>query len=216
MDVKAGNLLNNRFSFLGNELLMEIRESAVVRSLAEGKCFLEEGDYIKSFPLVLDGCLRVIRLNDEGNELLLYYLNPGEVCSMTLTCCMSLQKSNIKIVAETDSVVLSVPVEKLDKWVSDYKQWKEFMMFSYRNKFEELLKTIDSIAFTSLDKRLERFFEERFEVTGKTVFIGTHQDIAIQLNTSREVISRLLSHLEKSGKIITSRNRIDYSGLIKK
>jgi len=90
------------------------------------------------------------------------------------------------------------------------------MMFSYRNKFEELLSTIDSIAFTSLDKRLERFFVERFGVSGITVFEGTHQDIANQLNSSREVISRLLSNLEKDGRIITSRNRIDYSGIIKK
>jgi CRP/FNR family transcriptional regulator len=209
-------LLNRRFSFLGNKLLSEIGESGALKNLAEDKSFLEEGDYIKSFPLVLEGCLRVMRLNDDGNELLLYYLNPGEVCSMTLTCCMNLQKSNIKIVAETDSVVMAVPVEKLDKWMTDYKQWKEFMMFSYRNKFEELLNTIDLIAFSSLDKRLESFFEERFSVTGKTIYKGTQQEIAIQLNTSREVISRLLSHLEKNGKIITSRNLIDYSGLIKK
>lgn len=209
-------LLKQRFSFLGNQLLLEIEECSAIKTISEDKSFLEEGDYIKSFPMVLDGCLRVMRLSDEGNELLLYYLNPGEVCSMTLTCCMSLQKSNIKIVAETDSVVLSVPVEKLDKWMSDYKQWKEFMMFSYRNKFEELLNTIDSIAFTGLDRRLERFFKERFDITGKTIFSGTHQDIAIQLNTSREVISRLLSHLEKNGSIVTSRNRIDYSGIVKK
>ena len=214
--MEINDLLNKRFSFLGNKLLSEINESGVLKNLAEDKSFLEEGDYIKSFPLVLEGCLRVMRLNDDGNELLLYYLNPGEVCSMTLTCCMSLQKSNIKIVAETDSVVIAVPVEKLDLWMSEYKQWKEFMMFSYRNKFEELLKTIDLIAFSSLDKRLEKFFEERFSVTGKTMYKGTHQDIALQLNTSREVISRLLSHLEKNGKIITSRNLIDYSGLIKK
>lgn len=214
--MRTSELLNKRFAFLGTTLLREIEESGVVKTLPQDSSFLTEGDYIKSFPLVLDGCLKVMRLSDDGAELLLYYLNPGELCSMTLNCCMSLQKSNINMVAETDSIILAVPIDKLDKWISEYKQWKEFMMFSFRNKFEELLNTIDSIAFTSLDKRLVRFFEERFSVAGKTVFEGTHQDIASQLNSSREVISRLLSNLEKNGRIVTSRNRIDYSGLVKK
>jgi CRP/FNR family transcriptional regulator len=214
--MSTGELLQKRFAQLGYALLKEIEDSSVLKTLTEDMRFLEEGDYIKTFPLVLEGCLKVMRQTDEGNELLLYYLNPGELCSMTLNCCMSLQKSNISVVAETDSLVLAVPVEKLDKWMSEYQQWKEFMMFSYRNKFEELLNTIDSIAFTGLDKRLERFFTERFSISGKMVFNGTHQEIATQLNSSREVISRLLGNLEKNGRIITSRNHVDYTGLIKK
>ena len=166
--------------------------------------------------MVISGCLRVVRLSESGNELLLYYLNQGEICAMALTCCMGLQKSTIKMIAEEDSVVVTVPVDYPEKWMSDYRTWKEFMMYSYRKRFEELIDTIDSIAFMKLDERLIRFFEDRYRSTGKTIFNGTHQEIAMQLNTSREVVSRLLRNLEKNNLLITERNLVDYSTLIKR
>ena len=129
---------------------------------------------------------------------------------------MGLQKSRIKMIAEEDSVVISIPVNMPDRWMTDYKSWKEFMMYSYKHRFDELLDTIDAIAFMKLDERLIRFFEERFSSTGKTVFPGTHQDIAMQLNTSREVISRLLRNLENKDLLITERNSVDYSNLVRK
>lgn len=209
-------LLKRTFPFFEKELLKELSEFSSVTELSPGQSMLGEGAYIKSFPLVISGCLRVTRLSDEGNELLLYYLNQGEICAMSLTCCMGIQKSNIRMVAEEPSLVLTVPVDKPEKWMSDYRTWKEFMMYSYRKRFEELLDTIDSIAFMKLDERLIRFFEDRFRSTGKSYFNGTHQDIASLLNSSREVISRLLRNLEKNNLIVTERNSIDYSGLIKK
>jgi len=209
-------LLKRTFPFLEKELLKELSEFSSVIELRPGQSMMGEGDYIKSFPLIISGCLRVTRLSDEGNELLLYYLNQGEICAMSLTCCMGIQKSNIRMVAEEPSLVLTVPVDKPEKWMSDYRTWKEFMMYSYRKRFEELLDTIDSIAFMKLDERLIRFFEDRFRSTGKSYFNGTHQDIASLLNSSREVISRLLRNLEKNNLVVTERNSIDYSGLIKK
>lgn len=209
-------LLKRTFPFLEKELLKELSEFSSVIELKPGQSMMGEGDYIKSFPLIISGCLRVTRLSDEGNELLLYYLNQGEICAMSLTCCMGIQKSNIRMVAEEPSLVLTVPVDKPEKWMSDYRTWKEFMMYSYRKRFEELLDTIDSIAFMKLDERLIRFFEDRFRSTGKSYFNGTHQDIASLLNSSREVISRLLRNLEKNNLVVTERNSIDYSGLIKK
>lgn len=209
-------LIKRTFPFLEKELLNELSESSSMIELRPGQGILGEGDYIKSFPLVISGCLRVTRLSDDGNELLLYYLNQGEICAMSLTCCMGIQKSSIKMVAEDPSLILTVPVDRPEKWMSEYRTWKEFMMYSYRKRFEELLDTIDSIAFMQLDERLIRFFEDRYRSTGKSYFNGTHQDIASQLNSSREVISRLLRNLEKNNLIITERNSIDYSGLIKK
>ena len=209
-------LLKRTFPFLEKELLKELSEFSSVIELRPGQSMMGEGDYIKSFPLIISGCLRVTRLSDEGNELLLYYLNQGEICAMSLTCCMGIQKSNIRMVAEEPSLVLTVPVDKPEKWMSDYRTWKEFMMYSYRKRFEELLDTIDSIAFMKLDERLIRFFEDRFRSTGKSYFNGTHQDIASLLNSSREVISRLLRNLEKNNLVVTERTSIDYSGLIKK
>ncbi|HBH84052.1 MAG: hypothetical protein A2X04_13205 [Bacteroidetes bacterium GWF2_41_9] len=210
------DLLRKTFPFLEKELLEEINRVSTLIELATDESILAEGDYIKSFPMVISGSLRVVRLSDEGNELLLYYLKSGELCIMALTCCMGLQKSRIKMIAEEDSVVISIPVNMPDRWMTDYKSWKEFMMYSYKHRFDELLDTIDAIAFMKLDERLIRFFEERFSSTGKTVFPGTHQDIAMQLNTSREVISRLLRNLENKDLLITERNSVDYSNLVRK
>ncbi len=209
-------LIKKTFPFLEKELVSEIDKASTLLELKADENILSEGDYIKSFPMVISGCLRVVRLSDEGNELLLYYLNSGEICSMALTCCMGLQKSRIKMIAEEDSVLLTIPVNMPEKWMSDYKSWKEYMMYSYRHRFDELLDTIDAIAFMKLDERLIRFFEERFSSTGKTVFPGTHQDIAEQLNTSREVVSRLLRNLENKKLVITERNSVDYTVLVRK
>ena len=211
MDKKE--IIAKTFPFLEKKLIDEIEAHSVMQQLSPGKSIIGEGQYIKSFPMVLQGCLRVSRLSESGNELLLYFLKSGEICCMALTCCMSMQKSNVRLTAEEESLIAAVPVEAPERWMSEYKSWKEFMMYSYKHRFDELLDTIDSIAFTRLDERLVRFFRERYESTGRTLFEGTHQDIALQLNTSREVISRLLKSLENGGRIMTGRNMIDYSGL---
>ena len=209
-------LIRKTFPFLEKDLVSEIAEASQLLELKPDQSIMGEGDYIKSFPMVIEGCLRVVRLSEDGNELLLYYLNQGEICAMALTCCMGLQKSNIKMTAEEDSLILAIPVDKPEKWMSEYKTWKEFMMYSYRKRFEELLNTIDSISFTKLDERVIRFFDDRYKSTGKTIFNGTHQEIALQLNTSREVISRLLRNLEKNNQVVTERHSIDYTRLVKK
>jgi CRP/FNR family transcriptional regulator len=209
-------LIRKTFPFLEKDLISEISEVSAFHELHADQSMLGEGDYIKAFPMVLSGCLRVVRISEDGNELLLYYLNQGEICSMALTCCMGLQKSNIKMIAEEDSTVLTIPVDKPEKWMSEYKSWKEFMMYSYKKRFDELLDTIDAIAFMKLDERLVRFFADRYKSTGQTVFPGTHQEIALQLNTSREVISRLLRNLERKGLVITERISVDYTSLVRK
>lgn len=196
-------LIRKTYPFLERDLIIEIDRLSTLNELGIDQSILGEGDYIRSFPMVLEGCLRVVRLSEDGNELLLYYLNSGEICSMSLTCCMGLQKSNIKMIAEERSVILTIPVNVPEKWMSEYKSWKEFMMYSYRHRFDQLLETIDSIAFMKLDERLIRFFVDRYQSTGKTYYDGTHQDIAILMNTSREVISRLLKNLEKNNFVIT-------------
>ncbi len=207
-------LIKKAFPDSEKELIAEIKEVSVLHKINAGAGFLDEGDYIKTFPMVLSGCIKVVRLSEDGSELLLYYLKGGEICSMSLTCCLVPQKSKIKIIAEEDSLILTIPVEKPEKWMSAYKSWKVLMMNSYHNRFDGLLETIDSLAFMNMENRLIRFFKERYKSTGKTNFTGTQEDIANQLNTSREVISRLLSNMEKRQLVFTSRNLIDYSGLV--
>ena len=207
-------LLEKHFPLFEPELNKAISSEGKILELKEGDEMIREGQYIKSLPLLLEGVVQVCRLDAEGRELLLYYLNPGEVCTMALTCCMGNAKSNIKAVSESKTTIVQIPVQFLDLWMVQFRTWKEFIMYSYRKRFDDLLETIDSIAFKNMDDRLIKFFVDRYRVTDSTFYSGTHQDIALMLNTSREVVSRLLKKLENDRKIVITRNQIDYVTLV--
>lgn len=202
------------YSFLEKELRDEILELGVRRKFKPNEIIIREGQFISSFPLVINGLLRVTRNSHHGNELLLYYLRENEICAMSLTCCMANQTSTVKAVAEEETDAIILPVSVLDNWIVKYPTWKQFVMQSFQNRFRELIDTIDSIAFMKLDERLVKHFLERHKKMGTVIYNGTHQELALQLNTSREVISRLLKKLEKNGKITISRNFIDFSNLV--
>ena len=204
----------NRFNFLEPELQKEILEIGVVKNFKANETIIREGQFISTFPIVMRGLIRISRTNDDGNELLLYYLQENEVCAMSLTCCMAHQTSNVNAVAEQESQLILLPVELLDKWIGKYPSWKQFVMQSFQVRFREMIDTLDAVAFMKLDERLVKHLVNRYKKSGATTFTGTHQDLALQLNSSREVISRLLKKLEKDGKIALSRNFIDFSGLV--
>ncbi len=205
---------NIKYHFFEKELQDEISAIGVIKTFEANETIIREGQFISSFPLVMKGLVRISRTNDDGNELLLYYLNEDEVCAMSLTCCMTPLTSNINAVAEEQSEVILIPVKMLDNWICKYPAWKQFVMQTFQNRFRELIETVDSIAFLKLDERLVKFFTDKYKNSGLTVFTGTHQDLALKLNSSREVISRLLKKLEQNGKIKLSRNYIDFSGLV--
>lgn len=203
-----------QYHFLEQSLLDDILKIGVHKVFQPNETLIREGQFISSFPLVISGLIRITRNNDDGNELLLYYLKPNEVCAMSLTCCMTNLTSNVKAVAEEITEVIMLPVELLDSWIIKYPSWKQFVMQTFQNRFRELIHTIDSIAFLKLDERLIRYFTDRYKQTGNTILHETHQDLALKLNTSREVVSRLLKKLENDGKIKLSRNFIDFAGLV--
>ncbi len=203
-----------QYHFFEKELQDEIIKIGILKTFQPNDILIREGQFITSFPLVLKGLIRVTRNNDDGNELLLYYLKPNEVCAMSLTCCMTNLTSNVKAVVEEDTEVIMLPVEMLDTWICKYPGWKQFVMQTFQNRFRELINTIDTIAFLKLDERLIRYFTDRYKQTRATKINETHQDLALRLNTSREVISRLLKKLENEGKIKLSRNFIDFKGLV--
>jgi len=207
-------ILEKRFPYFEPALRHAIGLEGRIAELDQGDEMIREGQYIKSFPLLLEGIVRVCRMDDDGRELLLYYLNPGEVCAMALTCCMGHTKSNIRAIAESKVTVVHIPIPCLDIWIVQFQSWKEFIMYAYRKRFDELLDTIDSIAFKNMDDRLIKFFIDRYCTTGSAIYVGTHQEIALLLNTSREVVSRLLKKLELDRQIIISRNKIDFTMLI--
>ena len=207
-------IIEKRFPYFETELREAIGIEGRIAELNEGDEMIREGQYIKSFPLLLEGVVRVCRMDEDGRELLLYYLKPGEVCAMALTCCMGHTKSNIRAVAESKVLQVQIPIPCLDRWIVQFQSWKEFIMYAYRKRFDELLETIDSIAFKNMDDRLIKYFTDRYRTTGSTIYSGTHQDIALLLNTSREVVSRLLKKLEHDQRIIISRNKIDFTLLV--
>ncbi|QGY42974.1 helix-turn-helix domain-containing protein [Maribellus comscasis] len=208
------NNFNIQYQFLEKELQEEILNVGIQKTFQPNEVLIREGQFITSFPLVLKGLIRITRNNDDGNELLLYYLKDNEVCAMSLTCCMANSTSNVQAITEEETEVIMLPVSLLDSWMCKYPSWKQFVMQTFQNRFRAMIDTVDTLAFLKLDERLVKFFVDRNEKSGLKTFNGTHQDLALQLNTSREVISRLLKKLEKEGKIQLSRNFIDFSGLL--
>jgi CRP/FNR family transcriptional regulator len=207
------DIVRKHFPFFESGLREAIAEEGTYREFETDQELIREDQYIRSFPIVISGMIKVCRTDNAGNELLLYYLRPGEVCTISLICCMDRTRSRVKALAEEDTAAILVPVELLDSWMSRFQTWKEYVMRSMQKRFDELLDALDSIAFMKLDERLEKFFTDRFRTTGSRVFEGSHQDVALAVNSSREVISRLLKKMEKQGMVVLSRGRIDYSPL---
>jgi CRP/FNR family transcriptional regulator len=191
-----------------DELLDEINTVGVYREVSEGSKLIEIGDYIKSMPLLISGAIKILREDDKGDELILYFLERGDTCAMTLTCCLGDTKSEIRAVAETDAKLVMVPVKKMEEWMSKYKSWQNFILSSYHERMSELLEAIDTIAFLKMDQRLFKYLKDKAMVNHDDVIQVTHQEIAHDLHTSRVVISRLLKTLEIDGKIKLNRNSI--------
>jgi len=194
-------------------LINEIEQVGTYREVPAGFKLMEIGDYIKGIPLLLSGAIKILREDDEGDELLLYYLEPGDTCSMTLTCCMGDARSEIRAIAETDAKLIMIPVRKMEEWTAKYRSWRNFVFDSYHNRLNELFSTLDSIAFRNLDERLVQYLKEKARITNNKNLYNTHQEIAYELHTSRVVISRLLKKLELMGKISLHRNHIEILNL---
>lgn len=189
-------------------LIHEIVQAGTLKKVPEGSKLIEIGEFVKGMPLLISGVIKVLREDKDGDELLLYYLEKGDTCSMTMTCCMGDFKSEIRAIAETDAKLIMVPVRKMEEWMAKYKSWRGFVMESYHERLNELLVTLDSIAFENMDSRLVAYLKEKSRVNNENILHNTHQEIAYELHTSRVVISRLLKKLEQLGKIELHRNHI--------
>ncbi|MBH2004709.1 MAG: Crp/Fnr family transcriptional regulator [Sphingobacteriia bacterium] len=190
------------------ELLQEIEQFGIYQTFKEGDLVMDYGKYIRMMPIVLKGTVKVHRLDENNNEILLYYLSSSESCSMAYSCCVEAKKSEVKAVAEDNVELIGIPHVKLDEWLCKYPSWKNYVMRSFNERFIELLKSIESIAFHKLDERLIAYLKEKQRLSGSSVIKASHNTIADELATSRVVISRLLKQLENSGKIILYRNEI--------
>ena len=201
--------LKNNFGHLFEDaLLNEINQVGTFKEVPEGFKMMEIGDYVKAMPLLVSGVIKILRKDTDGDELLLYFLEKGDTCAMTLTCCVAQTKSKIRAIAETDSKLIMIPIQKMEEWSEKYKSWRHFVFESYNNRLNEMLETIDSIAFLKMDERLIKYLVEKVRISKNNTIYKTHQEIAYELHTSRVVISRLLKKLETLGKIELNRSYI--------
>ncbi len=203
-------ILRKYFPQIAEKALQEeLAEVGKIMSFPAGETIMDFGSYIKLVPLVIEGSIKVVREDEHGNEIFLYYLEKGQTCSMSFTCCMMNKQSIIRTVAEEDTTLVGIPIKYMDPWMSKYQSWKNFIMLSYDERMTAMLKTIDSIAFQKMDQRLLDYLEKKSAATSSKIINATHQEIALDLNASREAISRLLKQLEKMGAVKLGRNKIE-------
>lgn len=201
--------LQQHYGYLFEDaLLEEIKDSGRYKTIPQGNVIMDIGDAITHMPLLLEGAIKILREDTNGDELLLYFLEKGDTCAMTFSCCMGKNKSEIRAVTESDTELLMIPVEKMEAWMAKYPSWRGFILDSYHTRMMELLETVDTLAFMRMDERLLKHLKDKAMVTHDESIYNTHQDIAHDLHTSRVVISRLLKKLEKEGKIEMHRNHI--------
>lgn len=190
-------------------LIEEISSVANIIDFEEGDRLIEIGQYIRQMPLLITGAIKILREDKAEGELLLYFLEKGDTCAMTLACCMGQTKSEIRAIAETKGTLAMIPIGKMEEWLGRYKSWRNFVFTSYNKRLSEMLSAIDNLAFMKMDERLLNFLKEKAKVNKSAVIVNTHQEIAYELNTSRVVVSRLLKALENEKLIKLNRNNIE-------
>ncbi|MEO9482465.1 MAG: Crp/Fnr family transcriptional regulator [Ekhidna sp.] len=191
------------------ELITEILSIGRLKKTSAGRPVVDSESSGKEIPLVLEGLLKVMRQNPDGKEVFLYYLERGETCAMSITCCMDSRNVEFRLIAEEDSSVWMIPTRYLDSWIAKYPSFRRHVLISYQTRFDELLTTIDSIVFSKMDSRLYKYLLDTKQATGSYIINKTHEQIARDLDTSRVVVSRLLKHMEREEKIEQHRNRIE-------
>lgn len=191
------------------ELVTLIEKEVIEKKFKAGDVIMRTGQYIKSTVLVLNGRIKIYRENDEGGEFLIYYIGAGEACAVSMICAIESRTSEIMAKAEEDTDVLMIPVQLMDELMSKYKSWYQFVIRTYRARFDELLAVVDNIAFRNMDERLEFYLKRHVNETGKNLIELSHQQIADDLATSREVISRLLKKMEQRHFLRLHRNMIE-------
>ena len=193
------------------QLLEEMNRVGVVKNVGKGELMIDIGESIQHIPLILDGVIKIVREDESGDELLLYFVEFGNTCAMTLNCCLGQTKSEIRALCESDVRLILIPVNYMDPWLAKYKSWRSFVFNNFNTRLSELLKAVDALTFLKLDERLMNYLTEKAKVTDNTVLEVTHLEIANDLNSSRVVISRLLKQLENEGVLRLGRNTITLS-----
>lgn len=202
------NLVKEQIGFLfDSELLALFIEVGSIKQFHSNTVIIEPGEEIQFIPFILEGSIKISREN-EDEELLLYYIEAGDTCAMTLQCCVRQSRSEIKATTMEDTSLLMIPIRYMEEWMHTFSSWRQYILESYHQRMLELIDTIDAIAFKRLDERLLDYLKDQAKLLGSLEINHTHQQIAEDLHSSRVVISRLLKQMETKGMIQIGRNKI--------
>jgi CRP/FNR family transcriptional regulator len=202
-------LIKSYYPNFNQQLVDEIDKQAIIKNVKAGEVLMRSGQYIKNTVLVISGKVKVYREDEDGGEFFMYYLQPGQACAISMICATKQETSSVMAKAVEDSELIMIPLQLMEKWMSEYRSWYEFVIETYRNRFEEVLTVIDNIAFKAMDERLEFYLKRHKDACNCNDIKLSHQEIASDLNTSREVISRLLKKMEQRGLVNLHRSHIE-------
>lgn len=203
------DIIKKQFPNFSPQLIEDVEQNATLHSLKAGEVMMRSGQYIKSTVLIVKGKLKVFREDEEGGEFFMYYLQPGQACAISMICATKQETSQIMAKVVEDAELVMIPLQVMEKWMATHRSWYEFVIETYRRRFEEVLMVIDSIAFKAMDERLEFYLKKHQDACGCNDIKLSHQEIASELNTSREVISRLLKKMEQRGLVSLHRSHIE-------
>ncbi|KJS05873.1 MAG: Crp/Fnr family transcriptional regulator [Vicingaceae bacterium] len=201
-------LSNNISMKTTSKMYEKLSEIGFSKIFKEGEVIINDHSYIKSIPIVITGSIKVMRTDDDGREILLYYIKSGESCIMSFLGGLHQDTSKIKAIAEENTEILFIPTEKLSELMREYPEWLDYMFRLYHKRFEELLDVVNEIAFKKMDERLLNYLENKAALSKSNIISITHEQMANELGTARVVISRLLKQLETEGVVELGRNKI--------
>lgn len=190
------------------ELVEKLQQYSIKKTYEAGDIILNENAHIRSIPIVTKGTLKVIRTEEDGREILLYYIKTGESCIMSFLGGLHNETSKVKAEVEDDAEILFLPIEKVSLFIKEYPQWLDYIFRLYHKRFEELLEIVNAISFKKVDERMLDLLHKKVELTGNKTLNITHEQLANELGTARVVVSRLLKQLEEIGKVKLGRNKI--------
>jgi len=210
-DIKCFEILQDKFLYLfEEELLDEMCQYGTSKHFSSDEILIDIGDVISHMPIVTSGSIKIMTEDKNGDELLLYYLEFGDTCAVTLNCCTRKTKSTIRAITESEVELIFVPVDKMEEWMVKYTSWRNYVLESYNSRLNEMLQAIDNIVFNSMEDRLKIYLKDKVMIGKSKTIIISHLEIANDLHSSRVVISRLMKKLEKVGLIKQTRNKIEY------
>lgn len=201
--------LDNLIEFKSTpEIKEKLSAYGIAKKFSEGDVILNENSYIKAIPLVTSGSIRVMRTDEDGREILLYYIKAGESCIMSFLGGMHHDTSKVKAIAEDETEILFIPIDKVSELIKEYPEWLDYIFRLYHKRFEELLEVVNAVAFKKMDERLLNLIKKKCELTKSQNLYITHEQLANELGTARVVVSRLLKQMEDGGLVKLSRNKI--------